>query len=121
MNVPSRAGGPPPAAASPADRAATLATTVFLIAAPFSASAGLRTTCLLAAGLGLAFTARRNGLPRWSEMPAGLVVAWIAWCALAVASLAWSVDPGYTLSELRAHALYSTLAVAVFFVAASVE
>jgi O-antigen ligase len=118
VNVPSRAGGSPPAATLPSERVAVAATTVFLFAAPFSASAGLRTTCLIAAALGLAFTARRGGLPHWRELPAGLIAAWIAWCVLAAASLAWSVDAGYTRSELRAHAGYSTLALCVFFLAA---
>lgn len=118
MNVPSRAGGPPPAAPLPSERVTVAATTAFLFAAPFSASAGLRATTLILAALAIAFTARHKPLPRWDELPRALLIAWLAWCALAALSLAWSVEPRYTLSELRAHTLYSTLALFGFFLAA---
>ena len=53
------------------------------------------------------------------RFPRGVAVAWIAWAALGVFSIAWSVDPGYTLGELRAELLYGALAFGAFFAAAS--
>jgi O-antigen ligase len=42
----------------------------------------------------------------------------LLWVLMAVASLSWSVDPRYTLAELRNELFYATLAMTVFFFAA---
>ena len=115
MNVPSRAGGPPPAAIGPAQRVAAAAATGFLLVAPFAGSAGLRATALILCALALAWAWRRAAVPGWGMLPRALSVAWLAWAALAVASLAWSVDPRYTFGELRAQVFYGLLALAGFY------
>ena len=94
-------------------------TSAFLFLAPFTGSAGLRTTFLLVAAIALAVAWRTQVAPYLRRVPAGFAAAYAAWALLAVASLAWSVDPGYTLGELRAEIVYGTLALAVFFVAAA--
>ena len=48
-----------------------------------------------------------------------MLLALAAWCALAVASLAWSVDREHTLDELRRQLLYSAFAFTVFYLAAT--
>lgn len=75
---------------------------VFLTVLPFSSSVALRNIALVAGGAAaLAWIAgtRRESRDR---LPPGRVLiplaCWWFWCA---ASVAWSVDPGYTLSELR--------------------
>jgi O-antigen ligase len=93
------------------------ATSAFLLVAPFAGSAGLRATLLALAGLLLLARPRalRASLPGW---PRAVGVAFLAWSALAIASLAWSAQPRYTLGELKAELLYGALALAIFFVAA---
>ena len=53
------------------------------------------------------------------RFPRDVAVAYAAWMLLAVASVAWSADRQYTLSELRAEMLYGTLAFLVFFYAST--
>jgi len=93
------------------------ATSAFLVLAPFAGSAGLRAGMLIAAAL---LVALRPAPLRaaWAAFPRGVLVAFAAWSAIAVASLAWSVDPRFTLGELRAEILYGALALLVFHVAA---
>ncbi len=108
-----------PAATTAAQRALVGTTTAFLFVAPAAASAGLRATALLAAALCLAITWRTEVAPRWRSAPRAVTLAYLAWIALAVASVAWSAQPEYTLGELRAQALYGTLAFVTFFLVAS--
>jgi len=99
-----------------ADRVVLGATALFLFAAPFAASGGLRAACLIIAALALAISYRT-----WCArviLPAPLVTALAAWWLLGVASLAWSSMPVHTLEELRAETFYSALAFTVFFLAA---
>ena len=93
------------------------ATSAYLFLAPFSGSAGLRAAAILLAALGLAATWSTAVGPYLGRVPRGFALAFAAWAALAVASLGWSVDPGYTLRELRAELLYGALALGVFFFA----
>jgi O-antigen ligase len=93
------------------------ATSAFLFVAPFPGSAGLRASLLVLAGIALLArpAAVREGL---RIFPRGVAIAFGAWCALAIASLAWSVQPRYTLAELKAEILYGAIALATFHVAA---
>jgi O-antigen ligase len=94
------------------------ATSAFLLLAPITGSAGLRSAALIIAAVALAGSWRTNVAPYVDRIPRGFAIAFGAWALLAVLSLAWSVDPRYTLDELRNEMLYATLAVAVFFFAA---
>ena len=99
-----------------ADRVVLGATTLFLFAAPFAASGGLRATCLIVASLALAISYRT--VSAGVSLPAPLLAAFAAWCLLGVASLGWSSMPRHTLEELRAETFYSALAFTAFFLAA---
>ena len=89
----------------------------FLLIAPFPSSAGWRVFFLLSAFAALLWEARPQGQSlELRKLPRALVVAALAWFALCVASLAWSVDPGYTLQEIRRELLYGAIAFVVFFV-----
>ena len=93
------------------------ATSAFLVLAPFAGSAGLRSGMLFAAALLIVL--RPAALrAAWSAFPRGVLAAFAAWAAIAIASLAWSVDARFTLGELRAEVLYGTLALFAFHVAA---
>jgi O-antigen ligase len=94
------------------------ATSAFLFIAPFAGSAGPRATALILAALALAWSWRSHVVPFAERVPVPLAAGFAAWALLAVASVAWSVDPLYTLEELRAETFYSTLAVAAFFLSA---
>ena len=96
------------------------ATSAFLVLAPFPGSAGLRVSMLLVAAIVLLMRARELRAA-FADLPRSLVVAYGAWALLAVASLAWSVDGGYTRAELKAELLYGALAFLVFHVAGSFE
>ena len=101
---------------SRADRVVLGATTLFLFAAPFAASGGLRATCLIVAALMLALAAAHR--PIRGRVPWALIAAFAAWSLLGAASLAWSSVPRHTMEELRAETFYSALAFGVFFLAA---
>jgi len=93
------------------------ATSAFLFLAPFPGSAGSRGALLLLATL--AVLARPRVIrAAVAVAPRGVFIAFLAWSILAVASLAWSVQPRYTLGELRAELLYGAGTLAVFFIAA---
>jgi O-antigen ligase len=100
-----------------AERAAFGAGVVFLFAAPFAASAGLRATCLILAALAIVVSgAWRRISPR--ALPTTVIALLGAWFALAALSMAWSADLRHTLEELRAETLYGALAFTAFFVMA---
>jgi len=94
------------------------ATSAFLFLAPFTGSAGLRTTVLLIAALALAARWQTHVAPYARRIPLAITATFAAWALLAAASLAWSVDRAYTLGELRHEIAYPALAVAVFFLVA---
>ncbi|HEX4882918.1 MAG TPA: hypothetical protein VFX05_02190, partial [Casimicrobiaceae bacterium] len=48
-----------------------------------------------------------------------IVIALGAWCAWAIASLAWSIEPAFTLGELKSDVLWGTLGALAFYVAAA--
>ncbi len=93
-------------------------TSAFLFLAPFTGSAGLRSTVLILAAIALAISWRTNVAPYARRVPLAIAAIYAASALLALASLAWSVDPRYTLGELRAEVFYGTLVLAVFFLAA---
>jgi O-antigen ligase len=96
------------------------ATSAFLVLAPFPGSAGLRVSMLLLAAVALLSQGRalREAL---AALPRGFVTAWAAYAALAIASLAWSVDPAYSRGELKSELLYGALAFVVFHFAGSLD
>ena len=73
---------------------------------------------LLLAAIALAARARSLG-PALQHTPRAVLACFAAWALLATLSLAWSVQPSYTLGELRAEIVYPALALAVFFLAAA--
>lgn len=107
---------PQTAAAIVADRVLVAASFAFLFCVAFAGSAGLRATTLIACAGALAVRWRADSL-RCIAFPRDVTTAWAGWALLGVASLAWSVDPSYTLGELRAELLYGTLAFGVFYLA----
>lgn len=101
-----------------AERVLTASTTLFLLVAPFTASAGWRSASLIVGCGCVAFLLLRGHLEIPRPLPRALLAALAAGCALAVASLAWSVDRALTLGELRGQVLYGALAFATFYAAA---
>ena len=99
-----------------AQRIFTASAAAFLLVAPFPSSAGWRVFFILVALMALAWHALRGGLPMDLARVPRTFRTWAGvWIALCVASLAWSVDPGYTLAELRREILYGGIAFIVFF------
>jgi len=106
----------PPASGS--QRVFLAAAAAFLLVAPFPSSAGWRVFFLVVAAAALAWrTVRLREPSGLALVPRAFAATAIAWALLCVASLAWSVDPGYTLQELRRELLYGVLAFVVFFAA----
>jgi hypothetical protein len=102
--------------ASGAQRVYTASAAAFLLVAAFPSTAGWRVFFLLVALGALVWQALKGEHPLGlSRVPRPLVAAAAAWATLAIASLAWSVDAGYTLQELRREILYGALAFLVFF------
>ena len=103
-----------------AARVTAAATTGFLLVAPVTSSSGWRVGLLVVAALALGHIAFHHGSRRLAgPMPRSLLALYALWALLATASLAWSADPAYSLSELRREVLYGALAFAVFFHAAT--
>lgn len=103
-------GDRPPAAR----RVAWAAAAALLFVLPFSSSAALRnallaiaTACVLHEAV--RGTAAAPRLPPWRVL--GPFLAWSAW---SLASVTWSVDPAYSISELRPGLLYPLVAFLVF-------
>jgi O-antigen ligase len=101
-----------------ARRVLAVATCVFLFLAPAAASAGLRMGFLTLAALTLLVLHGKRIGHELLRFPRALLVVYSFWALLALASLAWSVVPEYTCSELKPEVLYPALVLAVFFVAA---
>jgi O-antigen ligase len=104
-------------AAGGAQRVFTLSAAAFLLIVAFPSSAGWRVFFLVVASAALLWRAFKGEQPLdLALLPRALVASLAAWAALAVASLAWSVDAGYTLQELRRELLYGTWTFLVFFI-----
>ena len=80
---------------------------------PRSVAYGVAALCALVAW----FTARRRGAPIAPAGPA-ILVPLFAWAAWSWASLAWSVDRGYSLGQLEREVGDSLLVMLAFYVAA---
>ena len=103
--------------ASGAQRVYVASAAAFLLVAPFPSSAGWRVFFLLSALGALSWQAWRREQPLdLARIPRAFAIAACAWIALCIASLAWSVDAGYTLAELRREILYGAMAFLAFFV-----
>src|SRR6516165_7561536 len=99
-----------------AQRAFLIAAAAFLLVAPYPSSAGWRVFFILVGAIALAWRSYATGEGLGlSRVPRPFVIAVLAWAGLCTASLAWSVNPGYTLQELRRELLYGALAFVVFF------
>lgn len=100
-------------------RAAAVLLAGFLFVLPFSSSVTLRNSLLGLGAAYLLYAAAKGQLPRPRLPPWRLLVpilSYGAWCA---ASVAWSVNPAYSISELRPGLLYPLVAFLVFFAATS--
>ena len=93
-------------------------TAAFLVVSPVAGSAGWRTAFLLLGAITLAVLAYRERRLLAGAIPRAVAAAWVAWAIVAGASLAWSVNPRYTLGEFRSEVLYGGLAFAVFYLGA---
>lgn len=89
-----------------------LAAGLFLLVLPINHTMALRMTSLAVAGVAALwcwFGARR-GRPAF---PLKLPLA--VWVGTALLSLSWSVDPRYSLQEIKSEVLYGVIALATFF------
>ncbi|HET7730252.1 MAG TPA: O-antigen ligase family protein [Usitatibacter sp.] len=90
----------------------------FLGVLPFTSSVALRNVALTAAALcGLAWLWRRRAAWRAHFPAARLLLPIACWSAWSIASVGWSVDPAYSLSELRPGLLPTFGAFLLFFAA----
>jgi O-antigen ligase len=98
-------------------RAAAALLAGFLFVLPFSSNAALR-NALLALGAACLLYAAAKGQVARPRLPSWRVLApFLAYGAWSAASVAWSVDPAYSLSELRPGIVYPLIAFLVFFAA----
>ena len=102
-----------------ASRTLVAATCAFLFLAPFAGSAGLRATALFVAAGAAAYIVRSGFLAEMRALPRAVFATYVFWIVLCAASLLWTRDLAYSLSELRAQTLYGTLAFAAYYLAAS--
>ncbi len=99
-----------------AQRVFTWSAAAFLLVAPFPSSAGWRVFFILVALIALAWQAYKGeGTMDLGRLPRAFRVCATLWIVLCAGSLAWSINPGYTLSELRREILYGAIAFVVFF------
>ena len=96
------------------------ATSAFLLLAPFAGSAGLRAGLLTVAGL-LLLARWRALVPLGRALPRAVLAAFVAWCVLAIASLAWSAQRDYSHGELKAEILYPAMTLAIFYAGAALD
>ncbi len=96
--------------------AATSLACVFLAVLPFSSSVALRNVAMALAGIaGITWLVKRSGDWRCAFPAARIllpIACWTSWCLL---SLAWSVDPSYSLTELRPGLLPTLGAFLLFY------
>jgi O-antigen ligase len=112
----------PPPSLPRAHAALLVAAGAYLALLPTGALSFWRSLAFVLAGI--ATVAVLLGERRAGREPAGLpgraipvlVLAWAAWSC---ASLAWSVDRGFTAGELKADVLWGLATMAIFYVAAS--
>jgi O-antigen ligase len=98
-------------------RAAAALLAAFLFVLPFSSTLALRNALLGLGGACLLCAAARGQLAGPRLPPWRVLLPILAYGAWSVASVAWSVDPAYSLSELRPGLLYPFIAFLVFFAA----
>jgi O-antigen ligase len=104
-----------------AERILTASSSLFLLVAPFTASAGWRAATLLVGFSAIVYLRGARDLSWPHPAPRALLAALLAWCLLAAASYFWSADPEHTLAELRREILYGALAFTVFYLAADLS
>lgn len=85
-------------------------TVVFLYVLPMPGKNALRTVAL-ALALGITLLLRR----RESAPPLPLKAAFLAWAAIALVSVLYSLDPRYSLSEIKVEILYPFVTYFVFY------
>jgi O-antigen ligase len=83
---------------------------LLLFVLPFPGTVALRLVCLAVAFLVAIALRRRLAPPAIPCKPALL-----AWMAVAFLSLAWAVDPAYSLGEIKNEILYTMMAFVAFF------
>ena len=83
---------------------------LLLFVLPFPGTVALRLVCLAVAFLVAIALWRRLAPPAIPCKPALL-----AWMAVAFLSLAWAVDPAYSLAEIKNEILYTMMAFVAFF------
>jgi hypothetical protein len=98
-------------------RAAAVLLAAFLFVLPFSSTLALRNSLLGLAAACLLHAAANGRLARPRLPPWRVLVPMLAYGAWSVASVAWSVNPAYSASELRPGLLYPFIAFLVFFAA----
>jgi len=110
-----------PALLDPCRRGLAIAAAAYLALLPSNAisfwrslSFGVAATLALA----LAFAALRGHAPRLPSPGRAIVAAFVAWSLWAAASVAWSIDPAFTLGELKSDLAWSVLTAFACYVAA---
>ena len=83
---------------------------LLLFVLPFPGTVALRLVCLAVAFL-VAIALRRRLAPQAIPCKPAL----LAWMAVAFLSLAWAVDPAYSLGEIKNEILYTMMAFVAFF------
>ena len=83
---------------------------------PFPGTVALRLLCLAAAFVYAIYMWKRVAVP-----PIPFKPALVVWALVALASLAYAVDPAYSLSEIKNELLYTMMIFTAFFVLASDE
>jgi len=99
------------------DRVLVAATTLLLFVVPFAGGAGTRGAALLIAVAAL-LVRWRASLAALALFPRDVAAPVAAWVAMAVSSVAWSVNPRFSAGELRPEILYAVAGLVVFFLAA---
>ncbi len=93
------------------ERFAIAAACAFLVVLPVTHTVGIRTTALGLVALAAIVLWRRE---RATLPPRSLLAAMAAWGALAVATLAWTIDFEYSQGEVRNEVLYPAVAFLAF-------
>jgi O-antigen ligase len=109
-----------PALLDRCQRGLTIAAAVYLALLPSNAISFWRSLAFgVAVVLALALTtaAWRGAVPRLPSPGRAIVPALAAWSLWAAASLAWSIDPAFTLGELRSDLAWGLLTALAFYVA----
>ncbi len=106
----------------PCRRALAVAAAAYLLLLPSNAISFWRSLAFAtAAACALVVVAGGRRLPE-ARIPSpggALLAALAAWSGWAVASLAWSIDPAFTLGEIKSDVLWGLLTAFLFYVAAT--